>query len=125
LAYEWSNYRLACGIINGRKGVKTVLDPFVIQDGWFRMRFPSLMIEPAPASELPTSVTRQQIWDTIKDLGLNDQGENIPARKQHLAVYCRNDDFQHLMDMAPFIAKELMRQGYVQTIKEMLALQRP
>jgi hypothetical protein len=125
LAYEWSNYRLACGIVNSRKGTKEVLDPFRIKDGWFRMKFPSLLIEPAPTSELPTGITRQQIWDTITNLGLNDRGENIPARKQHIDVYCRNNDFQHLMDMAPFIAKELIRQNYVQTIKAMMALQTP
>lgn len=125
LAYEWSNYRLACGIVNSRKGVKTILDPFTIQDGWFRMQFTSLQIVPAPESILPPTVTREQIQYAITELKLNDEGEHIPARKKHVIEYCRSGDFQHLTDMAPFIAKELTRQGYVQTIKEMMDLQMP
>ncbi len=34
--YEWSNYRLACTLMNSRKGVSaSVLDPFDVENGWF------------------------------------------------------------------------------------------
>ena len=36
--YEWSNYRLACSLMNSRKGaVASVLDPFDAEDGWFAL----------------------------------------------------------------------------------------
>jgi hypothetical protein len=46
-AYEWSNYRLVCATLNGRKGAfEDVLDPFVIQNGWFIIDFPSMLVKP-------------------------------------------------------------------------------
>lgn len=111
LAYEWTNYRLACGLINGRKGVKTILDPFKIQDGWFIMQFPSLLIIPAPANTLPIGITQGEIQDTIDDLQLNDEGENVPSRKEYIELYCENGDYNYLRKRAPFLAKELARQG--------------
>ena len=36
--YEWRNYRLACSLMNARKGaVASVLDPFEVEYGWFAM----------------------------------------------------------------------------------------
>ncbi len=40
LAYEWSNYRLACMTMNCRKrDYEDALDPFTILDGWFQLEF--------------------------------------------------------------------------------------
>src|SRR2546427_329692 len=40
-AYEWTNYRLVCATLNGRKGIHAdVLDPFHVQNGWFVIDFP-------------------------------------------------------------------------------------
>ena len=50
-AYEWGNYRLVCGVLNGRKGKGEVLDPFRVHNGWFIMDFPSLLVKPAPKFE--------------------------------------------------------------------------
>lgn len=36
-AYEWSNYRLACGQANTNKGLNRSLDPFDIKDDWFEL----------------------------------------------------------------------------------------
>ena len=47
LAYEWSNYRYASGWINSSKGslkATNVLDPFEVEDGWFRVLLPSLQL---------------------------------------------------------------------------------
>jgi 5-methylcytosine-specific restriction endonuclease McrA len=47
-AYRWSNYRLVCGVFNGRKSdYEDVLDPFTLQEGWFVIVFPSLQLKPA------------------------------------------------------------------------------
>jgi hypothetical protein len=111
LAYEWSNYRLACGLINGRKGTKDIIDPFHIEDGWFIMHFPSLIITPASADTLPASVTWEKINYAITELQLNDEGDNIPSRRAYIEIYCSNGDYGFLQSHAPFLAKELMRQG--------------
>src|SRR5260370_26159447 len=47
LAYEWSNYRLACPQANTwKKEYLDVLDPFVIKDDWFILVFPFLIVKP-------------------------------------------------------------------------------
>lgn len=116
LAYEWTNYRLAAGQLNTWKSTDTILDPFIVQDGWFVMLFPSLQVVPADVSTLPTTVTQKQIQDTIDTLHLNDPMFDR-VRKGHIDVYCTFNDFQHLLSNSPFIAKELVRQGLTQTIK--------
>lgn len=116
LAYEWSNYRLAAGQLNTWKSTDSVLDPFIVQDGWFIMQFPSLQVIPASAKDLPNNVTQKQIQDTIDVLHLNDpMFERV--RKGHLDLYCTNNDFSYLLSTSPFIAKELARQGLTQSIK--------
>src|SRR5882724_1219801 len=45
LAYEWSNYRLVCGRLNGRKrDSQDVVDPFDVVPGMFCLEFPSLLV---------------------------------------------------------------------------------
>ena len=42
LAYEWSNYRLACSSMNSRKrDFDDVLDPFEVDNGWFQLELVS------------------------------------------------------------------------------------
>src|SRR5215831_15757470 len=49
LAYEWSNFRLACTNANARKSnFQDVLDPFQIEDNWFILEFPALLLKPNP-----------------------------------------------------------------------------
>ena len=44
-AYEWSNHRYAAFRINSSKNASNqFLDPFKIQDGWFEVILPSLLI---------------------------------------------------------------------------------
>ena len=51
--YEWRNYRLACSLMNARKGaVASVLDPFEIEDGWFAIEFVVTRHAPFVAREL-------------------------------------------------------------------------
>jgi len=48
LAFEWSNYRYANGVVNSRKGIldDQVLDPCEVQDGWFVVHLPSFQLLP-------------------------------------------------------------------------------
>jgi hypothetical protein len=116
-AYEWSNYRLVCATLNGRKGVKEdVLDPFLIHDGWFVIDFPSMLVK--PHSDLgPTR--RRRVQATIDRLGLNDEGTCLKSRVKWLREYCLNDiSLDHLLRHAPFIVAELERQALTATIRD-------
>jgi|ERR1051326_3212873 hypothetical protein len=118
-AYEWNNYRLVCATLNGRKGTNAVvLDPFVIDNGWFVLDFPSLQVKPERGLGEPLT---GQIWDTITLLGLNDEGTCLKSRQKYIKDYCKGCvNFQYLQQDAPFIAYELERQGLVQTINDIM-----
>jgi len=116
-AYEWSNYRLVCGTLNGRKGAhEDVLDPFLIQDGWFVINFPSMLVRPHSNLE---PANRQSVQATIDRLGLNDEGTCLKSRVRWLMDYCSDDiSFDYLRRNAPFIVAELERQYLAATIRE-------
>jgi hypothetical protein len=118
-AYEWSNYRLVSGTLNGRKGTQDdILDPFHIQNGWFVIDFPSLLVKPAQG--LAASIA-QSVQRTIDVLALNDEGTCVQGRQAYIRDYCLNYiDFTCLRTKAPFIALELQRQNLVQSIKSIM-----
>ena len=48
VVYEWHNYRLACSLMNSRKNnYRNVLDPFEVEDGWFRIELVGYQVIPA------------------------------------------------------------------------------
>jgi uncharacterized protein (TIGR02646 family) len=111
LAYEWSNYRLACGLMNARKGAfDEVLDPFEIEDGWFLLNEIDGGVRPNPDLEPPV---RKRVQDTIDRLGLD--GSEF---RQHRLAYidgfeAGRMDFDWLRNQSPFVARELVRIGAV------------
>ncbi len=111
LAYEWSNYRLACLRMNARKNaLERVLDPFEVQDGWFALELSTLQV--IPAEGLPEDL-RQRVEETIELLDLNDD-EFIQARAAYYAVFqSREVQFSYIQRRFPFLARELIRQGLV------------
>lgn len=124
LAYEWSNYRLVCGTLNGRKGTRGVLDPFELKDGWFVIDFPSLLVRPGRSFDLGIA---RRIQETIDVLGLNDEGTCLMARASWTRDYCclvREAQaavaFEFLKRRAPFLAVELQRQGLIESIVAMM-----
>jgi len=121
-AYEWGNYRLVCATLNGRKGVhEDVLDPFLVEEGWFVIDFPSMLVSPNPHLD---STIRQRIQATIDRLGLNDEGTCLKSRVKWLSDYCGPNGipFEYLRRHAPFIAAELERQGLAATVCERLLI---
>jgi len=118
LAYEWSNYRLVCSLMNSRKGqLEDVLDPFEIEDGWFVLELSSL--EALPHPDLKPAL-RAQVQRTIDRLKLNDL-ECIAARAEHYAAYIEHVGdpklgipFGQLRRWNPFVAMELLRQRIVE-----------
>lgn len=109
LAYEWDNYRLACSVMNSRKGeVNKVLDPFRLQDGWFRLELVSGDIY--PSSDLNT-VRQQKVADTIAQLKLDDEG-NCEIRARHFQGFIEGDyTAEFLRKRSPFVYQEALRQG--------------
>jgi hypothetical protein len=107
--YEWSNYRLACGLLNARKRDFTeVLDPFEVRDGWFELEPVGFQV--LPGEGLPV-VTTQQIESTIIRLGLNERRFRT-ARERDWSNYLEGHiSFEVLLEESPFVARELLRQG--------------
>lgn len=108
-AYEWDNYRLACGLMNSRKGaILTVLDPFLVQAGWFGLEFTECLILPGP--NLSPQV-QKAVEDTIRELDLNDWNCR-QLRLEYVRAYESGDiSWDYLTRRAPFIADEMRRQG--------------
>lgn len=109
LAYEWSNYRLACSTMNSRKReYSDVLDPFVLAPDLFRLQLSTGHIYPNPALN---AAPMRIVEETIERLGLDDpQCKDLRARwyqdylEHHLpSVY--------LQRKAPFVWAEANRQG--------------
>lgn len=110
-AYEWTNYRLVCQLLNARKrDDETVLDPFKVQNNWFTIEFPSLLVK--PANDLKKTL-RDQVEHTCEILGLNDDDTCFASRMSWVTEFCLgNINFAHLQKRAPFLAAEMTRQGY-------------
>ena len=108
LAYEWSNYRLACSLMNSRKGAATsVLDPFEVDDGWFVLELVEFQVLPGDGLE---EAIVEDVWSTINQLRLNDE-ECRGAREEYaLAYWYEGIPLDYLERHAPFVARELRRQ---------------
>ncbi len=105
--YEWSNYRLACTRVNGRKGVHSVIDPFEVEDGWFELEFIMHQVKPGRAA---LGEIEKRVTHTIDILGLNDEPCRA-SRRRYVEVYGKGAPLSFLAEEAPFIASELRRQG--------------
>lgn len=121
LAYEWSNYRLACGQANTYKGESTdVLDPTEIEDGWFQIDLRTAEVHGDAA--MPAEV-KSMVTDTIERLRL-DRAEALEVRKHALEHFRRGRVQLGFLELDhPFLAKELIRQG-IRTSEELPSLPR-
>lgn len=112
-AYKWSNYRLVCGMMNGRKGNhEDVIDPFDVGEDWFVINFNTYMIE--PRDDLST-IERRKVIKTIARLKLNDD-ECIEGRVIALMKFAEKGDIAYLDFWSPLLAKELRRQNLSEEI---------
>lgn len=106
-AYEWSNYRLACSLMNSRKGTKSVIDPFEIEGSWFQLDLSTLGI--SPDRSLPARL-RERVQHTIDELGLDDE-ECRQARASWYQPYLDGEiAFSFLRRRCPFLVAEIVRQ---------------
>ena len=108
-AYEWDNYRLACSLMNSRKGyAASVLDPFDVEDGWFVLELVAFQVLPADGLADPTAA---RVEYTIERLRLNDE-ECCGARAEYAEAYwSEHIAFDYVVRHAPFVANELRRQS--------------
>jgi hypothetical protein len=113
LVYEWGNYRLACSLMNSRKGAcRDVLDPFEVQKGWFGLDLVSFA--PYPCADLGPAC-RDAVAATIRRLGLDDE-ECCRARREYAEAYLDGSvSFEYLRRKCPFVAIEMERQGWRRT----------
>jgi len=109
LAYEWSNYRLACSTMNSRKReYGDVLDPFFLAPDLFRLQLSTGHIYPHPDLD---AVSMRLVEQTIEQLGLDD-----PLCRE-LRVRWYQDYLEHglpsvyLKSKSPFVWSEANRQG--------------
>ena len=109
LAYEWSNYRLACSTMNSRKRDFTdVLDPFFLSPDLFRLQLSIGHIYPNPELAPQAQVIVEQ---TIERLALDDTPcRNL--RAEWFGDYVRKHiDADYLQRKSPFVWREAQRQG--------------
>lgn len=108
-AYEWSNYRLACGLMNGRKkDAMDVFDPCEINDGWFELELNEYQVVWSPGLD---AATMARLDETLRRLDLNGE-ECCKARREYGQSYLEDDiSLSYLERRSPFIARELRRQG--------------
>jgi 5-methylcytosine-specific restriction endonuclease McrA len=111
--YEWSNYRLACALVNSVKNdAPLVLDPFTIDSGLFALEFDECQVIAGPTAK---GEVIERVETTIQTLGLSSP-ECCAARREYHRNYQLgpgNDgiDLKYLERRAPFIAWELRRLG--------------
>jgi uncharacterized protein (TIGR02646 family) len=109
LAYEWSNYRLACSTMNSRKReYSDVLDPFYLSHDLFRLQLSTGHIYPNPDLE---ALPMRLVEETIERLGLDD------SQCRELRARWYQDYLEHqlpasyLKGKSPFVWSEANRQG--------------
>ncbi len=108
-SYQWSNYRFASAWINSSKRTAddTVLDPFLVEDGWFEILLPSLQLvltDAVPANE----VTRAEY--TLSRLHLRDDERVIRQRREWYRMYQEGElSLEGLEKKAPLIARAVKR----------------
>ena len=108
--YEWSNYRYSALLPNSLKREhEDVADPFLIPQDFLQMDVPSLMVLPDPSlSEMDLGLARS----TIRRLKLNDHSKCIESRQCWVDGFARGKfPFDFLQEVAPFVARQLVRLG--------------
>jgi hypothetical protein len=107
-AYDWSNYRYASGWLNSSKQhlkSKELLDPFAVQDGWFKLILPSLQLV---ASEAVPSDLRAKVEFVLNRLHLRDDERVIRQRREWYRMYQDGElTLEGLRKKAPLIARAI------------------
>lgn len=116
LAYTWENFRLVRAKLNHRKAdFQDVIDPLVIQNGWFQLSFTTFLIK--SDSSLAPSI-RTQVDSTIDRLELNRDRAYVNERARAVYKYSAGTlPFGELERLYPFIALEIQAQNFDSVMK--------
>lgn len=116
-AYEWDNFRLSLHKLNQNKGdAIDIIDPFLIQSGWFVLDFPSCLVRPGKdlAKDLELKIEK-----TIKILKLNDDDGLVQERCNIMVSYAKQElALPFMTGRYPFLAAEIVRQGIETTANQ-------
>lgn len=109
LAYEWRNYRFAAGWINSSKSKAiNILDPLVVQTGWFEVLLPSLQL--VVTARVPDEL-REKAEYTLIRLHLRDDERLIRQRRRWYQMYLEGElSLEGLRACAPLIAAAVEKQ---------------
>ena len=101
LAYEWSNYRLACATMNSRKrDFEDVLDPFSLTPETFHLELVTGRIYPNPAL---VAHDREAARATIDRLSLDDAGCREMRARRYQEYREHNLTSEYLKKQSPFV----------------------
>lgn len=119
LAYEWTNFRLCRVRLNNLKdNFQDVMDPFTLPD-CFAIQFSTFLIVPVPG--IGQSIA-DQVTATINRLRLNVDNDYVQERIGAVREYCLDRvDLVSLSQKYPFIANQIVRQGFDATYKARFA----
>ena len=112
LAYEWDNYRYASAWINSSKQnlkASHILDPFDVQDGWFRLLLPSLQVV-VDEDAVPTELLSRARF-VLKRFHLRDDERVLRQRREWYRMYQDGElTLEGLRRKAPLIARAIAAQ---------------
>lgn len=111
-AYEWANFRYCQHWVNSSKrnlGQDQLLDPLNVQEGWFRLDYPSLQLIPTDA--IPGEF-RERAHFTIERLRLVHDERVIRQRRAWLQEYeAGHVSLDLLARYAPLVADLVRREN--------------
>lgn len=120
-AYDWNNFRLSTPLVNTFKGNhEDVLDPFLVQPGWFELTLLTGEIDPGKHVSDPALL--DAIEATIRRLRLKENKTWTDRRREAFDRYIAYHDPNYPSDYPkwnlatlsiefPFVAYEVIRQG--------------
>ena len=110
-AYEWSNYRYASGWINSSKQAlrsDQILDPFVVESGWFEIILPSLQLV---TTDFVPAEHRARAEFVLQRLHLRDDERVLRQRREWYRMYQERElELDGLAKKAPLIAAAVRKQ---------------
>ncbi|MCK5797105.1 MAG: hypothetical protein KAI47_07980 [Deltaproteobacteria bacterium] len=107
-AYEWANYRYCAAWINSSKqnlGTQEILDPFEVEDGWFKIILPSLQLV---ISHGVPGEHRKRAEFVLTRFHLRDDERIIRQRREWYRMYQDGElNLYGLRKKAPLIARAI------------------
>lgn len=110
IIYEWSNYRFADKTVNQVKNAvkyTEILDPFEVENDWFSIDLPSLLLK--MSSSINHSDVRTRGETSIEKLGLN--GDYLKRRRRSIYDVFKQGkaNLQYVQDEYPLLHPSLLR----------------